>query len=45
VWSAADPGLSLSDTGAEQAAAQPRRRRRFPFVRQIDEMDCGAAGR
>ncbi len=43
VWSAADPGLSLSDTGVEQAAAQPRPRRRFPFVRQIDEMDCGAA--
>jgi ABC-type bacteriocin/lantibiotic exporter with double-glycine peptidase domain/CRP-like cAMP-binding protein len=43
VWNAADPGLSLSETGAEQSSAPPRRRRRFPFVRQIDEMDCGAA--
>jgi ABC-type bacteriocin/lantibiotic exporter with double-glycine peptidase domain/CRP-like cAMP-binding protein len=43
VWSAADPGLSVSETGADEAAVQRRRRRRFPFVRQIDEMDCGAA--
>ena len=43
VWSAADPGLAVSETGAEEEAVQPRRQRRFPFVRQIDEMDCGAA--
>jgi ABC-type bacteriocin/lantibiotic exporter with double-glycine peptidase domain/CRP-like cAMP-binding protein len=44
VWSAVDPGLSVSETGAEEEEeTQPRARRRFPFVRQIDEMDCGAA--
>lgn len=43
VWSAADPGLSVTETGAAEATVQPRRRRRFPFVSQIDEMDCGAA--
>jgi CRP-like cAMP-binding protein/predicted double-glycine peptidase len=43
VWSAVDPGLSVTETGAEEEDLQPRRRRRFPFVRQIDEMDCGAA--
>ena len=43
VWSAADPGLSVTETGAAEEAVRPRRRRRFPFVRQVDEMDCGAA--
>jgi ABC-type bacteriocin/lantibiotic exporter with double-glycine peptidase domain/CRP-like cAMP-binding protein len=43
VWDAAEPGLSVTETGAEEIAVQPRHRRRFPFVRQIDEMDCGAA--
>ncbi len=43
VWSAADPGLSVTETGAAEEAVRPRHRRRFPFVRQIDEMDCGAA--
>jgi CRP-like cAMP-binding protein len=43
VWSAIDPGFSVSETGTEEGAAHPRRRRRFSFVRQIDEMDCGAA--
>ena len=43
VWSAADPGLSVTETGAADQAVQPRRRRRGWFVRQVDEMDCGAA--
>ena len=46
VWTAADPGLAVTDFGDErlESAAPPRRRqRRFPFVRQIDQMDCGAA--
>ena len=43
VWNAADPGLSVTETGAAAEAVRPRRRRRFPFVRQVDEMDCGAA--
>jgi ATP-binding cassette subfamily B protein len=47
-WTAEDPGLAITEDGAEEeepaaAAAPPPRRRRFPFVRQIDEMDCGAA--
>ncbi len=51
-WRAEDPGFAVTDDGAEEApeaGAQPGRRfpfgrrRRFPFVRQIDEMDCGAA--
>jgi ABC-type bacteriocin/lantibiotic exporter with double-glycine peptidase domain/CRP-like cAMP-binding protein len=45
-----DPGLAVTEhgdaegdanTGAEPTSG--RRRRRFPFIRQIDEMDCGAA--
>jgi ABC-type bacteriocin/lantibiotic exporter with double-glycine peptidase domain/CRP-like cAMP-binding protein len=45
VWNASDPGLAVSDTGDEVAVGAPAQmaRRRFPFVRQIDEMDCGAA--
>ncbi|MGP0050561.1 MAG: peptidase domain-containing ABC transporter [Solirubrobacteraceae bacterium] len=43
VWNAIDPGLSVSVSGAEESDGHRRRRRRFPFVRQIDEMDCGAA--
>lgn len=46
VWSNADPGLAATEYGDEQlesAAPARRRQRRFPFVRQIDEMDCGAA--
>lgn len=46
VWSAADPGLAVTDYGDERlepAAPAGRRPRRFPFVRQIDQMDCGAA--
>src|ERR1700733_13632136 len=45
VWTAADPGLAVTEYGDEQIerGAPARRRRRFPFVRQIDEMDCGAA--
>jgi ABC-type bacteriocin/lantibiotic exporter with double-glycine peptidase domain/CRP-like cAMP-binding protein len=44
VWSAEDPGLSVGDRDATAAVKPPgRRSRRFPFVRQIDEMDCGAA--
>lgn len=43
-WSADDPGLAITDYGEVEAVEAPRtRRRRFPFVRQIDEMDCGAA--
>ncbi len=45
VWAAEDPGLAVAEDGAEDVspAPPPRRRRRFPFVRQIDQMDCGAA--
>jgi ABC-type bacteriocin/lantibiotic exporter with double-glycine peptidase domain/CRP-like cAMP-binding protein len=47
LWTAADPGLAVTEYGDEElepaAPAPRRRRRRFPFVRQIDEMDCGAA--
>lgn len=43
VRSAADPGLSVTETGAAEQTVQPRRRRRGWFVRQVDEMDCGAA--
>ncbi len=50
VFDALDPGLAVTESGEEQeagadAGGQRRRgvRRRFPFVRQIDEMDCGAA--
>jgi ABC-type bacteriocin/lantibiotic exporter with double-glycine peptidase domain/CRP-like cAMP-binding protein len=46
VWTAAEPGLAVTDYGDEEAeppAPGAPRRRRFPFVRQIDEMDCGAA--
>jgi ABC-type bacteriocin/lantibiotic exporter with double-glycine peptidase domain/CRP-like cAMP-binding protein len=46
VWTAADPGLAVTEYGDEEIeppALTPRRRRKFPFVRQIDEMDCGAA--
>jgi ABC-type bacteriocin/lantibiotic exporter with double-glycine peptidase domain/CRP-like cAMP-binding protein len=45
VWTAADPGLAVTDYGAEELERprSSRRRRRFRFVRQIDEMDCGAA--
>jgi ATP-binding cassette subfamily B protein len=45
VWAAEDPGLAVTEHGAEDIAPPPaaRRRRRFPFVRQIDQMDCGAA--
>ncbi len=43
-WSPDAPGLAVTDHGAEDAReAAPMRRRRFPFVRQIDQMDCGAA--
>ncbi len=45
-WTAADPGLAVTEDGdREIARATPatRRSRRFPFVRQLDEMDCGAA--
>jgi len=43
-WSAEDPGLALTEDGAPDTDREPPpRRRRFPFVRQIDEMDCGAA--
>ncbi len=40
---AADPGLAITEDGAEVAETPPRLKRRFPFVRQIDAMDCGAA--
>ncbi len=40
---AADPGLAVTEDGAEVAETPPRLKRRFPFVRQIDAMDCGAA--
>jgi ATP-binding cassette subfamily B protein len=40
---AADPGLAVTEDGGEVAEAAPRLKRRFPFIRQIDEMDCGAA--
>jgi ABC-type bacteriocin/lantibiotic exporter with double-glycine peptidase domain/CRP-like cAMP-binding protein len=45
VWNASDPGLAVTDSGEEIATGPPVQmsRRRFPFVRQIDEMDCGAA--
>lgn len=47
VWTAADPGLAVTEYGDEDAEpsapAVRRRRRRYPLVRQIDEMDCGAA--
>ncbi len=46
VWDATDPGLAVTEQGDEPidlGSARPARRRRFPFVRQIDEMDCGAA--
>jgi ABC-type bacteriocin/lantibiotic exporter with double-glycine peptidase domain/CRP-like cAMP-binding protein len=46
VWTPADPGLAITEHGDEELSARARparRRRRFPFVRQIDEMDCGAA--
>ncbi len=43
-WSPEAPGLAMTDHGAEAAVeAAPMRRRRFPFIRQIDQMDCGAA--
>jgi ABC-type bacteriocin/lantibiotic exporter with double-glycine peptidase domain/CRP-like cAMP-binding protein len=48
VWSATDPGLAVTETGAEEDDADAAtwsmpKWRRFPLVRQIDEMDCGAA--
>jgi ATP-binding cassette subfamily B protein len=45
VWDAADPGLAVTEAGPELRASPeaPPGRRRFPFFRQIDEMDCGAA--
>ena len=43
IWNADDPGLSLTEAGSDVTDAPPRSRRRFPFVRQIDEIDCGAA--
>jgi ABC-type bacteriocin/lantibiotic exporter with double-glycine peptidase domain/CRP-like cAMP-binding protein len=46
LWSPADPGLAVTEYGDEEAPAASARRsrpRRFPFVRQIDQMDCGAA--
>ncbi len=45
LWSPADPGLALTEYGDEEVhrGSRPARRRRFPVVRQIDEMDCGAA--
>jgi ABC-type bacteriocin/lantibiotic exporter with double-glycine peptidase domain/CRP-like cAMP-binding protein len=45
VWEAEDPGLAVSEDGGDVATAElvlPRRRRPR-VVRQIDEMDCGAA--
>ena len=41
-----DSGLLSAPSLAALAAGKPRRRargRRFPFLRQLDEMDCGAA--
>ena len=47
VWSPEAPGLAVTEYGAEEDEEQPARRKRarrhFPFARQIDEMDCGAA--
>jgi ABC-type bacteriocin/lantibiotic exporter with double-glycine peptidase domain/CRP-like cAMP-binding protein len=44
IWTSADPGLALTDAGeAPEGAPAFEHRRRVPFVRQIDEMDCGAA--
>jgi len=44
-----DPGLAVTEDGREESeersgdAVVVRGGRRFPFIRQIDEMDCGAA--
>jgi ATP-binding cassette subfamily B protein len=47
IFDATDPGLAVTESGDTATAAGrsplPARRGRFPFVRQIDEMDCGAA--
>jgi len=44
VWTAEDPGLAVTEDGAEETSHSPvQRQRKFPFVRQIDQMDCGAA--
>ncbi len=40
---AAAPGLTVTEAGEDVATARPPIPRRFPLVRQIDEMDCGAA--
>ena len=40
---AAAPGLAVTEAGEDIATARPPLPRRFPLVRQIDEMDCGAA--
>ncbi len=41
-YDVAAPGLAVSEAG-EALPPRPALPRRFPFVRQIDEMDCGAA--
>ncbi|MFZ0043589.1 MAG: cyclic nucleotide-binding domain-containing protein, partial [Solirubrobacteraceae bacterium] len=44
VWKTADPGLAVSEGGEDVTDAAPMPHRRRPrAVRQIDEMDCGAA--
>ncbi|MBV9355572.1 MAG: cyclic nucleotide-binding domain-containing protein, partial [Chloroflexi bacterium] len=47
VWSPEAPGLAVTEYGGDgsETPAPPviRAARRFPLVRQIDEMDCGAA--
>jgi ATP-binding cassette subfamily B protein len=44
LFSTDDPGFAITDHGGEPTQqTPPRRRKRFPFVRQIDSMDCGAA--
>ena len=41
-YDSASPGLAVTEEG-EALPERPPLPRRFPFVRQIDEMDCGAA--
>lgn len=41
-----DPGLAVTEHGDQagwRAPEPPARHRRFPLVRQLDQMDCGAA--